>query len=58
MRTIGKTMQVLALLLLPISMAMQLTGTLGRSFHVSQMLVMLIFGSALFGIGRILETRK
>lgn len=51
-------MQILALLLLPVSMFMQLTSQLraptGTS-SVSVMLLLMIFGIALFGVGRMLE---
>lgn len=53
-RTIGKAMQVLALLLLPISMVMQLTAAM-RANSLSVMLLMMLFGIALFGVGRLVE---
>lgn len=53
-RTIGKTMQVLALILLPISMVMQLTAAM-RANSLSVMLLMMLFGIALFGVGRMVE---
>ena len=36
-------------------MVLQLGDRLGRSFGVSDMVLMLIFGVAAFGIGRIVE---
>jgi hypothetical protein len=58
LRSFGKSMQILALLLLPVAMLMQLstearvaTGT----GSVSLMLLMMLFGVALFGVGRFLE---
>lgn len=58
MRTIGKVMQVAALTLLPLSMLMQLTSAMraptGQS-SVSVMLLMMLFGIALFGVGRMVE---
>lgn len=53
MRQIGKMMQVAALVLLPVSMVMQMTAAMRTS--VSVMLLMLLFGIALFGIGRLVE---
>jgi hypothetical protein len=53
-RTIGKAMQVLALMLLPISMVMQLTAAM-RANSLSVMLLMMLFGIALFGVGRVVE---
>jgi hypothetical protein len=53
LRTIGKAMQVAALVLLPLSMLMQMTAALRTS--VSVMLLLMLFGIALFGTGRIIE---
>jgi hypothetical protein len=51
-------MQILALLLLPIAMYIQLTSearvSTGTS-SVSLMLLLMIFGIGLFGVGRVLE---
>ncbi|MBM3998434.1 MAG: hypothetical protein FJ297_02635 [Planctomycetes bacterium] len=55
MRSLGKLMQVVALVLLPLSMVMQLTDALGKKIALGEMLLMLIFGSALFAVGRIVE---
>ena len=55
MRSVGRGLQFLGLALLPLSMIMEITGGLGRSFGVSEMLVMLIFGAAIFYAGRIVE---
>lgn len=55
MRYLGKMMQVLGLVVLPLSMFLELTGLLGRSFGLSQMLIMMVFGAAAFMLGRILE---
>jgi len=54
LRPIGKLMQVAALVLLPVSMLMQMTTAM-RANSVSVMLLMLIFGIALFGVGRVVE---
>lgn len=55
MRTLGRNLQRFALYLLPIAMVLEISGALGRSFGLSQMLLMLLFGMAAFGLGRYLE---
>ena len=55
MRYFGRMMQILALVSLPLAMIFELTGLLGRSFGLSEMLIMLVFGISAFLIGRILE---
>jgi hypothetical protein len=58
MKTIGKLLQVAGLVLLPISMMMQLTTGIRAptgGFTVSAMLLMMLFGVALFACGRLLE---
>lgn len=57
MRVIGKNMQVLGLILLPLGMVLDLLGGNDhlRPFGVSQMVFMLGFGAALFFMGRIIE---
>jgi hypothetical protein len=58
MRTIGKLLQVVGLVLLPASMVMQLTEGMRAptgSFTVSAMLLIMVFGAAVFTLGRIVE---
>jgi hypothetical protein len=59
MRNIGKLLQVAGLVLLPAAMLMQLTGgsraPTGAGFTVSTMLLLMVFGVAIFSVGRILE---
>ena len=58
MRSFGKLLQVAGLVILPFSMLMQLTGGIRAptgGFTVSAMLLLMLFGVALFGVGRILE---
>lgn len=59
MRTFGKLLQVVGLVILPVSMMMQLTGGVraptGGGFSVSAMLLLMVFGVVLFSFGRILE---
>lgn len=55
MKAIGRLLQILGLVLLPLSMMMQLTDMLGRPFYVSHMVIMMVFGVAAFYLGRMLE---
>jgi hypothetical protein len=58
LKNLGKLMQIIALLLLPAAMLMQITAGIraeDSNFSVSAMLLMLLFGVALFGIGRVVE---
>ncbi len=54
---IGKSLQILGLLLLPLAMAMQLTDSLGRRFYLSHMVIMAAFGVVAFTVGWILRGR-
>jgi high-affinity K+ transport system ATPase subunit B len=55
MRTIGRGLQHLALILLPVAIVLELTGGLRRSFGVADMLKMLIFSIVAFLLGRLIE---
>ena len=55
MRQIGKLMQMAGLVILPLAMFMELGGNLGREFHVSQMVFMMVFGAGIFYLGRLVE---
>jgi hypothetical protein len=59
MQTLGKLLQVVGLVLLPLSMMMQLTGGVraqtGAGFTVSAMLLMMLVGVLLFTGGRLIE---
>ncbi len=55
LRRLGKLLQIFALILLPASMVMQLTGFLGRPIGIAEMLLMLIFGVVAFVLGRLVE---
>jgi hypothetical protein len=55
MKSLGRLLQTLGLVLLPLSILLELTQALGRSYGVSDMLVMLVFGFAVFYLGRFLE---
>lgn len=55
MRVLGRLLQILGLTLLPLSMLLELNQSLGRDFGVSDMVIMLVFGFAVFYVGRFLE---
>ena len=55
MKEIGRTMQLVGLIGRPLAMFLELSGSLGRSFGVSQMVIMLVFGTAVFSVGRLIE---
>ncbi len=55
MRRFGRGLQLGALFLLPIAVFLELAGGLTRSFHLADLLKMLVFGIVLFLIGRIVE---
>ena len=55
MKTIGKVLQQLALVILPIAIVLELTGGMARSFGVADLLIALIFSVILFWIGRLIE---
>ena len=55
MNSLGRYLQLFALFVLPLGMLLELTGALGRSFGLSEMLIMLVFGVIAFWLGRFLE---
>jgi len=48
-------MQMVALVLLPMGMLLEISGSLGQLFGVSHLVYMLAFGVVLFCLGRILD---
>ena len=54
-RAIGKLMQFSGLGLLPVFVVLELSGALGRGSGVAELLLAMIFGVALFYLGRIIE---
>jgi hypothetical protein len=54
MKAIGQFLQFAGLIILPVAMCMEFTGMLGRK-GVSEMVILLVFGAAAFGVGRIVE---
>ncbi|HND52675.1 MAG TPA: hypothetical protein PLV92_09775 [Pirellulaceae bacterium] len=57
MQILGRALQITALITLPLSMILELSGALGRRFGVSDMVVMLGYGIVAFLLGRALESR-
>jgi len=55
MSFLGRSLQLFALSVLPLAMVLELTDALGRSFGLSEMLIMLVFGVIAFWLGRLLE---
>lgn len=58
LKPLGKLLQIAGLITLPAAMVMQMTAGIrstGEDFTLSAMLLLMLFGVALFGIGRIVE---
>jgi hypothetical protein len=55
MRTLGRGLQIVGLVALPAAVILEITGGLGRSSGVNQMVIMMVFGFAAFCVGRIVE---
>ncbi len=58
LRSFGKSLQLLALVILPVAMVIQLSREMRATTEVSDlsvMLIFLVFGAAMFGLGRIME---
>ena len=51
----GYALQVMGLVILPVAMFLELGGAMGRSINLSQMLIALAFGVAMFVCGRLFE---
>ena len=58
LRSFGKFLQILALVILPVAMVIQLTREMRATTEVtnlSVMLIFLVFGAVMFGLGRVIE---
>jgi hypothetical protein len=55
MKWFGRFLQTVGLIMLPLSMVLELSSTLGREFYVSDMVIMLLFGIGVFYVGRLME---
>jgi hypothetical protein len=58
LRSLGKLMQLVGLVVLPVAMLLQLSSGMraqAASFSVSAMLLLMVFGAVLFVLGRFVE---
>jgi hypothetical protein len=55
MRKLGRALQLLGLIALPVGCFLELSGGLGQSFGLSQLVFTLTFGVIAFVLGRYLE---
>jgi hypothetical protein len=55
MRTLAKFMQLVGLILLPLAVLMELSGSLSRGRGVADMLIMMVVGAACFYLGWVME---
>jgi|TARA_B100000809_G_scaffold163580_1_gene160900 hypothetical protein len=55
MRSLGRFLQILGLIILPLAMVLELTGALGRESGLADLLVTMVFGFAIFYTGRFVE---
>lgn len=56
MRSFGRALQMFAMVLLPLGMVLEFTGNFNqRQFGVANLLIVMCFGIACFGLGRIIE---
>ncbi|HTN77452.1 MAG TPA: hypothetical protein VL096_19470 [Pirellulaceae bacterium] len=55
MRTLGKIMQIVGLIMLPVACLAQLSDGLARHFGLSDMVLWSVFGVASFLLGRYVE---
>jgi hypothetical protein len=56
MKSLGKSLQILGLILLPLACMMELSsGSLGRSSGLATMLLMMVAGAIAFVLGRYVE---
>lgn len=54
LRSLGKLMQLAGLVILPVAMLVQITSEM-RTSSISVMLILMVFGAAVFALGRIVE---
>lgn len=55
MKQLGRVLQILGLILLPVAILLQLSNDFGLPFSLRDMLLTLVFGLAAFYLGRFLE---
>lgn len=51
---VGRVLQILGLVMLPLGIVLELTGRLGRR-GVAELLLIMVFGFAAFHLGRVIE---
>ena len=54
-RSFGRLLQLIGLITLPVFIVLELTGSLSRDSGVADLLLAMVFGLALFYVGRIVE---
>ena len=54
-RSFGRLLQLIGLAILPVFIVLELIGSLGRESRVADLLLAMVFGLALFYVGRIVE---
>ena len=55
MRALGRFLQLVGFVALPLGMVLEMSKALGRAFGLSQMIWMLLFGVIAFYLGRMIE---
>ncbi len=55
MKRVGRFLQWVGLIALPVGMCLEITGGLGRAIGLNQLVIVLVFGASAFYIGRLLE---
>jgi hypothetical protein len=55
MKSFGRSLQIVGLILLPLAILFELTKDFGLPFSLRDMLLMLVFGAAVFYLGRMME---
>ncbi|HIF31743.1 MAG: hypothetical protein ABGX07_07105 [Pirellulaceae bacterium] len=52
---LGKLLQLIAMVMLPLAMFLEINKSLAKEFYLADMTLMLLFGVVLFGLGRVIE---
>jgi hypothetical protein len=55
LRAVGRLLQFFGLIILPLAMVLEISGSLDRDTGLSDMLIMLMAGGAAFLLGRFIE---
>lgn len=54
-RSFGRLLQFIVLVILPVFVVLEVTGGLGRDSGVADLLLAMVFGLCVFYVGRIIE---